>query len=68
MIKTIYQCDLCGKGYDTQSEYDYCMNSHVGYVGVVDAKYNNDKEFRLNMPTDILLELNDGTKQWYRKS
>lgn len=63
-----HQCPLCGKIYVEHEDCMRCMGSHLEATEIIDTKYENNKSFVYNVPTDICIKMSNGKIQWYRKA
>lgn len=63
---TFYQCDICGKDYDTSAEATACENSH-GTLAIYRAQYDDGftKEITKEFPASLVIT-NGSAKAQYK--
>lgn len=60
---TFYQCDVCGKDYDTSAEATACENSH-GTLAIYRAQYSGN-EITKEFPSSLIIT-NGSAKAQYQ--
>jgi hypothetical protein len=59
---TKYHCDLCGWGFENESEAENCEDCHLIYRRVVETVYQSPLS---NYPNLVQLSFEDGTRRDY---
>lgn len=65
--RKLYECEYCYTSYSDKKEAEKCEKGHVHIKKIVESKYTALKSDQTGKPSKILVELMDGTQQWYRR-
>lgn len=63
----LYVCDFCGTQYKEKKACKECEESHVAPVKIKNCRYIAMKDNHKGYPTQIHVEMADGTVQIYKK-
>lgn len=65
--RKLYECEYCHTNYSDKKEAEKCENSHLKIKKIVESRWSAIKSDQTGRPSKILVELSDGTQQWYRR-
>lgn len=65
--RKLYECEYCHTSYSDKKEAEKCENGHLKVKKIVESRWSAIKSDQTGKPSKILVELSDGTQQWYRR-
>ena len=64
---TKYQCDVCGKIYETEEEAAECEEQHIIPVAVDSCEYETDRAGKMVYPHTIFVRMSDDSIREYEE-
>lgn len=64
---TKYQCDVCGKIYETEEEAEECELQHIIPVAVDSCEYETNRAGKMIYPHSVSIRMSDGTIKEYEE-